>query len=89
MRTIQMTLDEDLVEAVDQMSAELQTSRSAFTRMVLRDALAKNLVCRKKSNTVWVVPKRMSLIAFYQKYPAIFNLKHINLPCLIKSIATN
>ncbi len=41
MRTIQMTLDDDLVDAVDLVSAELQTSRSAFTRQALRDALAK------------------------------------------------
>lgn len=36
-----MTLDDDLVDAVDLVSAELQTSRSAFTRQALRDALAK------------------------------------------------
>ena len=39
MRTVQMTLDDDLVEAVDRMSKLLQTSRSAFTRKALRDAL--------------------------------------------------
>lgn len=42
MRTIQMTLDEDLVAAVDLVSQELQTSRSAFTRKALREALAKH-----------------------------------------------
>ncbi|RKX28666.1 MAG: CopG family transcriptional regulator [Verrucomicrobia bacterium] len=42
MRTIQMTLDDDLVAAVDLVSEELQTSRSAFTRQALRDALAKH-----------------------------------------------
>lgn len=42
MRTIQMTLDEELVAAVDAVSAELETSRSAFTRQALRDALAKH-----------------------------------------------
>jgi metal-responsive CopG/Arc/MetJ family transcriptional regulator len=41
MRTIQMTLDEDLVEAVDRVSKQLNTSRSAFTRKALRDALAR------------------------------------------------
>jgi metal-responsive CopG/Arc/MetJ family transcriptional regulator len=40
MRTIQMTLDDDLVKAVDRVSKELRTSRSAFTRKALRDALA-------------------------------------------------
>lgn len=39
MRTIQMTLDDDLVKAVDCVSRELNTSRSAFTRKALRDAL--------------------------------------------------
>jgi metal-responsive CopG/Arc/MetJ family transcriptional regulator len=41
MRTIQMTLDDDLVTAVDRISKELQTSRSAFTRNALREALAR------------------------------------------------
>lgn len=42
MRTIQMTLDDELVEAVDRVSEEMKTSRSAFTRQALRDALAKH-----------------------------------------------
>ncbi|MBM4315239.1 MAG: ribbon-helix-helix protein, CopG family [Deltaproteobacteria bacterium] len=41
MRTIQMTLDDDLVTEVDRVSKELRTSRSAFTRKALRDALAR------------------------------------------------
>lgn len=41
MRTIQMTLDDKLVEAVDKISKLLQTSRSAFTRKALHDALNK------------------------------------------------
>jgi metal-responsive CopG/Arc/MetJ family transcriptional regulator len=36
-----MTLDDDLVVAVDRISKELHTSRSAFTRKALRDALAR------------------------------------------------
>ena len=40
MRTIQMTLDDDLVKAVDRVSKQLHTSRSAFTRKALREALA-------------------------------------------------
>lgn len=39
MKTVQMTLDEDLVEAVDEMAALLDTTRSAFTRQALREAL--------------------------------------------------
>ncbi len=41
MRTIQMTLDDDLVKAVDRVSKKLHTSRSAFTRKALREALAR------------------------------------------------
>jgi metal-responsive CopG/Arc/MetJ family transcriptional regulator len=40
MRTIQMTLDDDLVKSVDRDSKLLNTSRSAFTRKALREALA-------------------------------------------------
>ncbi len=41
MRTIQMTLDDSLVKAVDRVSKELRTSRSAFARKALREALAR------------------------------------------------
>ena len=41
MRTIQMTLDEDLVEAVDKAARRLGKSRSAFTREALRAALRR------------------------------------------------
>lgn len=40
MRTIQMTLDDDLVDSVDRIVNELKTSRSAFTRQALKDAIA-------------------------------------------------
>lgn len=39
MRTIQMTLDDDLVETVDKIVTELKTTRSAFTRDALREAI--------------------------------------------------
>ncbi len=39
MRTIQMTLDNDLVETVDSIVKSLKTNRSAFTRQALRDAI--------------------------------------------------
>ncbi len=39
MRTIQMTLDDDLVKAVDRVAKRLCTSRSAFTRKALQEAL--------------------------------------------------
>lgn len=41
MRTVQMTLDEDLVSAVDRAAKRLRTTRSAFTRDALRAALAR------------------------------------------------
>ncbi len=41
MRTIQMTLDDELVEAVDRVSKRLHTSRSSFTRKALREALSR------------------------------------------------
>ncbi len=39
MKIVQMTLDEELVEAVDKVSKKLHTNRSAFTRRALREAL--------------------------------------------------
>ena len=39
MRTIQMTLDDDLVAAVDRVVKKLHTTRSAFTRKALKDAI--------------------------------------------------
>ena len=39
MRTIQMTLDEDLVKKVDIIASELNMTRSAFTRDALREAV--------------------------------------------------
>ncbi len=41
MKTVQMTLDEDLVSAVDRAARELGTSRSAFTRAALKEALER------------------------------------------------
>ena len=39
MKTVQMTLDDELVEAVDEVVRKLGTSRSAFTRQALERAL--------------------------------------------------
>ena len=44
MKTVQLTLDEPLVEEVDRAVRELGTSRSAFTRAALRAALARRQV---------------------------------------------
>ena len=42
MRTVQMTLDDDLVEAVDQIAEQLHTSRSAFAREALGAAIERH-----------------------------------------------
>ena len=39
MRTVQMTMDEDLVARVDRAAQKMNTTRSGFTRQVLRKAL--------------------------------------------------
>jgi metal-responsive CopG/Arc/MetJ family transcriptional regulator len=44
MKAVQMTLEEDLVTAVDRLVRKLKTTRSAFARDALRDALAKHRV---------------------------------------------
>ena len=41
MRTVQMTIDDDLIKEVDRIAKQLRTSRSAFTRMALREAIAR------------------------------------------------
>ena len=41
MRTVQMTLDAELIAAVDQAARQLGTNRSAFTRDALRSALRR------------------------------------------------
>ena len=48
MRTVQMTLDEDLVRAVDRVSKRLRVSRSAFTRDALREAVARYAVTQQE-----------------------------------------
>ncbi len=46
MKTIQMTLDDELVNAVDKIVKKLKTNRSAFTRHALREALAQSNINR-------------------------------------------
>ena len=41
MRTVQITMEDELVKAVDRAADRLDQSRSAFTRDALRAALAK------------------------------------------------
>ena len=49
MRTIQMTLDDDLVKSVDAIASELKTTRSAFTRNALREAVRQYNIRRLES----------------------------------------
>ena len=44
MKTVQMTIDESLVEAVDRAARKLGKSLSAFTREALREALARERI---------------------------------------------
>ena len=39
MRTVQMTLDEELLASVDEAAEKLKATRSGFTRRALREAL--------------------------------------------------
>jgi len=39
MRTIQMTLDDELVASVDRVVRKMKTTRSAFTRKALKEAI--------------------------------------------------
>jgi metal-responsive CopG/Arc/MetJ family transcriptional regulator len=41
MKTVQMTLDEDLITTVDRVVKKLGTTRSAFTRQALQSAIRK------------------------------------------------
>ena len=41
MKTIQMTLDENLLSNVDKIVRKLNTTRSAFTRKALKEAIKK------------------------------------------------
>ena len=41
-RTVQMTLDDELVEEVDRVVEQLHSTRSAFTRRALRQALDRH-----------------------------------------------
>jgi metal-responsive CopG/Arc/MetJ family transcriptional regulator len=48
MKIVQMTLDEGLVVKVDRAARKLGTSRSAFTREALRQALARMSTLEKE-----------------------------------------
>ena len=60
MVTVQMTLEGHLVKRVDQMAQKLHTSRSAFTREALKEAI-------RRYQTLELERKHRS---GYQKHPA-------------------
>jgi metal-responsive CopG/Arc/MetJ family transcriptional regulator len=49
MKTVQMTIDEDLIAQVDRAARRLKTTRSAFTRQALRDALKRLSTLQRES----------------------------------------
>jgi len=49
MKTVQMTLDEDLVRSVDRVRRKLHLSRSAFTRDALRESLARYSISQQEN----------------------------------------
>ncbi len=67
MRTIQMTLDDALVSEVDRVIKRLKTSRSAFTRQALREALAKEKVKQLEA-------KHQSAYEKYPTHPSEFSV---------------
>jgi metal-responsive CopG/Arc/MetJ family transcriptional regulator len=51
MRRVQIILDDDLVEAVDEIVKKLKTNRSAFTREALRNAISRHKIhCLKEQH---------------------------------------
>lgn len=65
MRTVQMTLDDDLVSAVDSIVKRLKTTRSAFARKALKDAIRQvniNMLEKsiKKDTSIILSAKRNS-----------------------------
>lgn len=48
MRTVQLTLDEELVKSVDSITKVLHTTRSAFTRRALQEAVRRFHASRRE-----------------------------------------
>ena len=51
MKTVQMTLDEKLVRQVDALAKKLRTTRSAFTREMLRSAIKRQKIAELAAAT--------------------------------------
>ena len=48
MKTVQMTLDEDLIAEVDRIATQLGSTRSAFTRQALRQEIKRIELAEKE-----------------------------------------
>ena len=57
MKTVQMTIDEDLIAQVDRAARRLKTTRSGFTRQALRDALKRLWRCSAKPGIAVATPR--------------------------------
>ena len=44
MRTVQMTMEDELIKTVDKIAKSLNTTRSAFTREALREAVHRHCI---------------------------------------------
>lgn len=64
MKTVQMTLDEDLVRSVDRVVKKIHTTRSAFTRDALRDALRRFSVARPDKKRPVLILTRDSILEY-------------------------
>jgi len=49
MKTVQMTLDEDLIEDIDRAARKLKTTRSAFAREAFREALRHIMTMQREA----------------------------------------
>ncbi len=82
MRTIQMTLDDELVDAVDKVVKKLKTTRSAFTRQALRNAITqaniKQMEDKHKKGYEKRLSARQSLVSGNQNKNGLIDEKRRN-----------
>ena len=77
MRTVQMTLDDELVEAVDRVVKKLHTTRSAFARKALKDAIRQvntDLLEKTiKEDTSVILLAKLNLVSGNQNRSGVIN----------------
>jgi len=74
MKTVQMTLDEGLVKEVDRVSKLLHTTRSAFTRKALREALARYNLEKLYAGMLIVTVPFLLLMGILSNYALFFTV---------------